>query len=340
MILERVLIVGSGSIGRRHADVFRTILPHADVLVVSARRAKRLVTEKGKKFRGIFEALEFSPQIAVLANPAPDHLTLAMGLISEGVHTLVEKPLSIDTNGILELIELARQKKVTAAVGYNLRFLGSLQKFRSIIQGRSLGNIYTVRCEAGQYLPTWRPEQNYWDTVSARKKLGGGALLELSHEIDYLSWVFGKISTVNAKLSKLSDLQIDVEDSVQLSLEFQNESVIEATVSLDLFRHDTRRQCLAVGQKGSVLWDGVADVVKVYTSETPVWTEVYRDDVRQVSSYELEIKNFLESVSLHKDPLVTLEDGLRVMEVVDAVRESASEGKVVSVKKPELNEGY
>ena len=69
-----------------------------------------------------------------------------------------------------------------------------------LMQNKIVGKILSVRCEVGQFLPSWRPNIDYRESVSARKALGGGALLELSHEIDYLMWIFGDIDWVKATL--------------------------------------------------------------------------------------------------------------------------------------------
>jgi predicted dehydrogenase len=73
--------------------------------------------------------------------------------------------------------------------GYNLRFSYSLKRFNELIKKKIVGKILSVRCEVGQYLPDWRPNKDFRKTVSANKRLGGGVLLELSHEIDYLRWI-------------------------------------------------------------------------------------------------------------------------------------------------------
>ena len=115
-----------------------------------------------------------------------------MELVSVGCHLLIEKPISVDTNGIMELIDAARNNKVLIQLGYNLRFQASLVHFRNLIHEGEIGRVLSVRSEIGQYLPTWRSDSDYRSGVSARKELGGGVLLELSHELDYVRWFLAK----------------------------------------------------------------------------------------------------------------------------------------------------
>ena len=113
-------------------------------------------------------------------------------------------------------------KKSTLMVGYNLRYMKSLIKFREILSKKKIGKILSVRSEVGSYLPSWRKDTDYKKSVSAKKKLGGGVLLELSHDIDYLFWLFGKVEWVSATIYKQSNLKIDTEDTAIITLGFLN----------------------------------------------------------------------------------------------------------------------
>ena len=114
--------------------------------------------------------------------------------------------------------------KTTSKIGvaYNLRYLPSAKKVKHIISERVLGRLTNVHIECGQYLPDWRPGTDYRLGVSAQKKLGGGALLELSHELDYLLWIFGSIRSVVAKLETTGTLDIDV-DCLPSSFDYPGE---------------------------------------------------------------------------------------------------------------------
>ena len=186
MTIDRILIAGLGSIGRRHLRLARKLIPNADIRIL-----RHLVTSEVPEYsNGCFstteEAVAFAPQIAVIATPATFHISTAQPLAEAGVHLLIEKPLSATLNGVSELIDTCRQQRTVLQIGYNLRFLPSLQRFRDLLGQQVIGKLLSVRCEIGQYLPSWRPGTDYRHGVSARRELGGGVLLELSHEIEYL----------------------------------------------------------------------------------------------------------------------------------------------------------
>ena len=110
-------------------------------------------------------------------------------------------------------------------VGYVLRFLPALHAIRQHLTDGLLGQVHTARVEVGQYLPDWRPGSDYRQGVSGQDKLGGGALLELSHEIDYATWLFGWPQSLQCSRARLSPLEIDVEDSAHVLLEYPGKRI-------------------------------------------------------------------------------------------------------------------
>lgn len=272
-------------------------------------------------------AAAFAPQITVIANPATLHIPVALRLAQTGAHLLVEKPLADSVAAVSELLEICRVKKTVLMTAYNLRFLPSLERFRALLKEGRIGKILSVRCEIGQYLPSWRPDTDYRQGVSARKELGGGALLELSHEIDYLRWIFGDIDWVKASLLQQSDLEIDVEDTAHVILGFEPDMEgrqLVATVNMDFIRHDTTRVCTAVGKDGSLRWNGLTGQVEWFEPGKGEWFTLFHHQHLRDDSYLAEWKHFLNCVKNSTIPLISGEDGLRVLEVIDTVREAAA----------------
>ena len=185
-MIDRVLIVGLGSIGKLHLRLARELLPDADIRVLRHQACASIPEHSDGCFSSIKDAVAFAPQLAVIANPATYHLSVAMELAQAGVHLLVEKPLAAALDGVSQLLQTSDKLGVVLLTGYNLRFLPSLQRLRDLLNEHVIGSVLSVRCETGQYLPAWRPDTDFRQGVSARRELGGGALLELSHEIDYL----------------------------------------------------------------------------------------------------------------------------------------------------------
>lgn len=328
-MIKRILIVGYGSIGKRHLRVARELMPLADIRMLRHQPTNEIPEYANGCFSTIEDAILFDPQVALIASPAPFHIATALALAESGIHLLIEKPLSASLSGVAELIKICQKQDVVLSTGYNLRFLPSLQHFRGLLVGGVIGRVLSVRCEIGQYLPSWRPDSDYRQGVSARHELGGGALLELSHELDYLRWIFGEISWVRATLSRQSSLEIDVEDTAHLMLGFKpilDGRQLIGAINLDFIRHDTTRLCTAIGEKGSLRWDGLKGEVLLYEAGISEWQKLFLHSSQRDDSYIAEWKNFIDCVSNDKLPFITGNDGLEVLKIIEGARRSAELG--------------
>lgn len=335
-MIDRILIVGQGSIGKLHLRLARELLPSADIRVLRHQERTTAPEQATRYFSSLQQALAFAPQLAVIANPATFHISAAQPLAQAGAHLLVEKPLSASFDGVPQLLKTCHEQGTVLLIGYNLRFLPSLQQFRDLLSENVIGSVLSVRCEIGQYLPSWRPDTDYRKGVSARQELGGGALLELSHELDYMRWIFGEVDWVKAILSRQSSLEVDVEDTAHLILGFTPASdghQLVGTVNLDFIRHDTTRLCTAIGKNGSLRWDGLTGVVEQFEAGTKEWRELFRHQHQRDDSYMAEWQHFLACIGGQKMPLITGEDGLKVLQIIDAARLASESGSQVWLTK-------
>ncbi len=311
-------------------------MPNADIRVMRHQASTSIPEGADGSFSSMEEAIQFAPHLAVIANPATYHIPVAQQLAEAGVHLLVEKPLSASLEGVEHLIDTCRVIGTVLMTGYNLRFLPSLQRFRDLLLDHAIGRVISVRCEIGQFLPSWRPDTDYRYSASALQKLGGGALLELSHELDYLRWIFGEVDWVKATLSKQSNLEIDVEDTAHLILGFDAEadgSQLIGTVNLDFIRHDTIRQCTAIGENGTLRWNGLTGQVKKFEVGGNEWSELFHNQHQRDDSYLAEWKHYLSCINEKNIPLTTGEDGLKVLDIIHAARQSSKLDKQIKINK-------
>jgi predicted dehydrogenase len=324
--IERLLVVGYGSIGQRHLRIARSLLPDADIRVMRHRPCETTPELANGCMSSIAAAIVFAPQAAVIANPATLHVQVARPLAERGVHLLIEKPLADTPHAVADLPAVCRAQGVVLMTAYNLRFAPSLQRFRDEVQNGRIGKVISVRCEIGQYLPSWRPGSDYREGVSASRALGGGALLELSHEIDYLRWIFGDVAVVNAVLSQQSDLQVDVEDTAHLVLGFApdtNGRRLRANLSMDFVRQDTTRTCVAIGESGSLRWNALSGTVGYLPGGATVWENVFVHAPQRDETYLAEWHHFLACVNAGTQPVISGEDGLAALNIIEAARASA-----------------
>ncbi|MDO8319257.1 Gfo/Idh/MocA family protein [Rhodoferax sp.] len=336
-------MVSYGSIGRRHIGNLRFLCPAAQIGVLRTNTPMGAATESlpegiNVQFFELDDALAFAPDAVVVASPASTHLYYALAFIARGVPVLVEKPLADTTRGLRELVAKAAEHQVRAAVAYNLRYKPSLQHVRQQVLTGSIGEVLSVRAEVGQYLPDWRPGTRYQDNVSAQAALGGGALLELSHELDYLYWMFGLPHSVTARGGRLSALDLDVEDLVELLLEYENPRRL-VSVHLDFIQRVPHRFCRLIGSQGTLVWDAIKDVVEIYRVATGQWDRTEFPTLDRNQAYLDEIRDFLFATDATMGKLPDLSAAYDVVAIVEAAKDSNASGKTIRIQGYEQQTG-
>lgn len=254
----RVLVIGFGSIGRRHARLFAQI--GASVTVIS-RRASEL-NETGILFYPRLDMISVSDfDYVIIASETSAHLDDLNSVLTSDLAAdapiLVEKPLVGEKSDLAELRQLPGVARIR--VGFNLRFLPVLIAAREHF---SL-NDPLIRADfcSHSYLPNWRPDQDYRTTSSAQKKLGGGVLRDLSHELDLLYWFCGVPTDMSAFGGHLSQLDIDVEDNVQIV--GTSDICRLFTVSLSYTQHLETRTLTLISERKTILVDLMIGTLRV-----------------------------------------------------------------------------
>ncbi|MFN3620285.1 Gfo/Idh/MocA family protein [Sphingorhabdus sp.] len=328
---SRFLVVSLGSIGKRHARNIRAMFPKSEIaaLRLTSRGSIGQSEHCDIELHDMDAVKRFAPQVAIVASPASTHFEVASALIASGVPTFIEKPLCCNLNDARQLVHQSAQADVTLMVGYNLRFLPAFESIQKLLGENVVGRVISVQAEVGQYLPTWRPGQDYRLGVSANRSLGGGALLELSHELDYLYWLFGMPDNVYAAAGTYSDLDIDVEDLVEIVMTYNSPRRI-VTIHLDFVQQVATRKCKFVGTHGTLSWDGVAGTVMIDGHDSQA--EGLRETQPPFDTYVAELRHFLDCIQSGADPLISAVDGYNVMAIIEAARRSAESGCAV---KPE-----
>lgn len=327
---QKILVAGSGSIGRRHLVNLRRLCPSATIgMLCRSESVRPQLYELGANLvmTSIDQAIEFAPIAAIVANPAPNHVSLSQSLADSGCHLLVEKPLSDSMESVDMLISTCKKKQLILMVGYCLRFFPSLRNMVQLVHDGAVGKILHVMCEIGSFLPDWRPGTNYRDGVTARASLGGGAIFELSHEIDLARWIGGPICSVVAGMGRVGDFEVDVEDCADILVQFF--SGARGVIHQDLLQRPPTRRTRVIGAKGTAWWDGVLDVAVL---ETPSGG---RSDIESSKLGELnnlyldELRHFFGCiVGLHL-PLVNGDGGKEVLRIALAAKESAVIGSEI-----------
>jgi len=325
MNVQHIAIVGLGSIGRRHLRLLHEMHPALEITLVRSGKGQPCpeVNLAQREVYSMAEAIEAGVQAAVISSPSPYHVSQAIELIKAGVHLIVEKPLSHNFQNVKQLQKLAKKKKVVILVGYVLRHDPAANYFEKLLNSGVTGQHLHANIECGSYLPDWRPEQDYRKTVSASKILGGGVLLELSHELDYAQWFFGSIVSVQAFIQNSGTLEVDVEDTAQLLLVSNNN--VPIFIHLDFNRRHPARCCVVRGTAGEMNWDVITKEVRWSSAKDGDKTKSFHYDRDEI--YQTQLQHFLSCIEQGIQPAVTLTDGVQTLKIIEAAHKSHLTGK-------------
>lgn len=323
--MNKIAVVGLGNISKRHRANLKTLYPEAKIFAVSAsgRQPSEPIGDADEFFSGIDELLLHNIDMAIVASPATYHAQHAIPLLRAGIPVLIEKPLAACNADAEAIAKVASDTKTPIAVGYCLRYLSSCQKIVKILKENIIGDIYNVFIEIGQYLPDWRLGKSYRDTVSASKELGGGALLELSHELDYGQWLFGLLQPHSAILRSSKELGLEVEDSADILA--VNEKGTVFSIHLDFLQRKPQRLCRITGCKGSVEWNLLANQIKVIThdDESVVFDE---NNLDKNHMYLSMLKDFSRKISGLDNQCITVLEAKKIVLLVEEIKKIALKG--------------
>lgn len=326
-----VLVAGSGSIGQRHLHNLRKL--GIEKLVAcdpDSDRTTPIIRELGiRSFLDFETALANTrPDIVFICTPPIFHVSQALQALQKDAHVFVEKPLSHTLNGVESLIATAKTQQRVVQVGYNFHFHPGLQKVKQLIEANIIGRILWARVEVGQYLPDWRPWQDYRQSYTAKKELGGGILLDASHELNYIIWLLGLPTEVTCMAGKVSNLEVNVEDCVTVLLRFA--SGIQADIHMDFIQRGYARSCKLVGEKGTLILDFPKNQIQYYLSERGDWEiTAYQFEPNQM--YIAEVEHFLDCIAHNKQPVVDLRQSYQTLQVVMAAHLAAKKRKWIKL---------
>jgi predicted dehydrogenase len=337
----KFLIAGLGSIGRRHMRNF-IALGEKDIVLFRTRKATMpedelagypVETDLGEALR------KHKPDAVIVANPTALHLDIAIPAAEAGCAILLEKPVSNSLER-LDVLEKAAQKSGSRIlVGFQFRYHPTLDKARELIQAGALGKVLTVHAHWGEYLPNWHPWEDYRQSYAARADLGGGVIVTLTHPLDYLRFLLGEVESIWSFNGNISPLEVDVEDAAEIGLKFASGAI--GGVHLNYFQRPPVHRLEIVGTNGTLRWDNTDGVLQLY--KTPLafgaWDAnppvTVLDEYSPFEGFErnqlflAQTKHFIEVAAGKAQPICTLTDGVRALQMALAARESRKTERMI-----------
>lgn len=331
MAMPTLLVVGCGSVGKRHA---KNLAELGCAIVGTDPRDDRM----GELAEAIPGA-QVAPSIAaaierggidavVIASPPSVHVDQSLQCLASGLPLLLEKPVAPDLASATRLRDEAARLGVPVLLGYTFRWWPPILQLRELVRQRAVGRVLRVEMHLAAHLADWHPWERYQDFFMAQAALGGGALLDESHFIDLALWMFGGLRDVYGTVAKLSDLEIDTDDNVDALLGCA--SGVQVSLHLDLFARPHQRRIRVYGDAGTIEWDNEANLVRVFRTAAGAWDDT-RYDCQRNDMFVAEAKEFLD-VLRGVPPSCTIADGVEVLRVVEAIRQSSASGRRVELQ--------
>jgi len=290
---RKLLIIGYGSAGRRFANITKKNFKNLDINIFTKQKKIGF-----KIIERIEDIKKFNPDYIIISSPTKFHFhhLLIVNKFLKGKRILIEKPLYSELKNL-------KNVKNKVFVGYNLRNLKIIQFLKSVIFYNKT-KIYDINFINHSFLPSWRKNISYQKSSSAKKKYGGGVILDCSHEIDLARWMIGKIDILSVQSSKKSKLKIETEDNCKIIGKHKN---INISIDLNYYSIHKKRKIYLLGDNLKIIVDLVSFKVLIIKKGKKIIKKFNKNEIK--NSYFLELQDLFsnreKNLTNYKSALIT-----------------------------------
>ena len=330
--MKKILIVGLGSIGRRHAGQFIKFFDKIDIVDINPERILQAKKEYkiNQSFNDFEDALENNSYDAVaITTPPHFHLPIAKLAASKKTNIFIEKPLGMNTHGWEEVIDLSEKNDLVIYIAFCHRHINYSKRLKEIINSNLLGRTIHANMRWGSYLPDWHPWEDYRNFYMAKKEQGGGALMDESHGIDLVRYILGDVKEVFAIVDTISDLEINSDDAAFLTLRMKDDSLVH--INFDLSARAPRVNFEIICSNGTVIWDRAEHKIKIFNSADDKWLIEKYNKNDMLKMYDKQAEHFIKCISKEETSEIDLNDAIKTQKVIDAAFKSSESGKLISI---------
>jgi len=326
--MTKILFIGLGSAGQRHLRILIRLLGRKNAEFYCYRSTNRnllikdnLKTKNIKSLKNFYkinqiDSTDFKKHkfdIVYITNPIYRHIYYALKFANLGANLFIEKPLSHNLKNINLLNNIANKKKIKISVGYQLRFHPGIKLIKKFIKEKKLGKLITGIFHFGEYLPLMHKYEDYSKTHMAKKSQGGGAVLCLSHEVDLVRYLLGEPKIVKTSIKKLSNLKIDVEDTLDAKLQYNKNTIIKLEIN---FTDNPPRHYIHLNfQNGYILWDYIDKYIFYVNNKKRVKKKINFKKFKRNSMFIDQAKNFINSIYKKEKVVSDIKEGLKTLKL-------------------------
>jgi predicted dehydrogenase len=301
-----ILIVGLGSIARKHIDAIQFLNYNATFYAL--RSTNNVVDEKGITNVFSIDNLDITFDFAIISNPTHLHFEYIQILAEKNIPLFIEKPALHSLDNTADLISLIKAKNLMTYVACNLRFHPCILFIKEYIKTVST-RVNEVNVYCGSYLPDWRPGKDFRKIYSANENMGGGVHLDLYHELDYTTWIFGQPIKSSSIKRSVSSLEINSVDYANYCLEYNN---FTANIVLNYFRKKVKRTIEILLDNKIINVDLVNNIVSDENDQ--ILFQISNFEMR--NTYINQMEYFVNCIKQNKKPMNSLKESIEVLKIV------------------------
>ncbi|MEW5743972.1 MAG: Gfo/Idh/MocA family oxidoreductase [Nitrospirota bacterium] len=324
--MKRFLIIGLGSMGKRRIRNLRA-LGYDDITGFDLRAERREEAEGDFGICTVTDLHTIDEFDAVVISTSPAHHTAYIQLaIEKGKPCFVE--LSLLVQNLPDLDRTSRAKGVLVAPSCTFRFHPSVRLIKRLVESGDYGRVTSFTYHSGQYLPDWHPWENIRDFFVSKKETSGCKEI-LSFELHWMTYVLGMPRNLIALSGRAATLDIDIDDAVAVSMEFDRG--IGVLFADTVSRFATRSLILNL-ERAQLRWDWEQKLVRLYDADTKQWTGYPEPEGHAHSGYNAgiveqmyigELQTFIEAAERGRPFPLSLSDTIRILELIEAIEENS-----------------
>lgn len=327
---QHILVVGSGSVGQRHARNLAALGCRISCCDPRADRREELAAEVA------VEAAHATMEEAVvtgdldgvaICSPTAFHPDQTIAALRHQLPLLLEKPVAISLTEAERVVEVQEATGTPVVLGYCWRWWPPLERVRGLLSTGVIGTPRHVQFHMSAHLADWHPWEPYQEFFMSSRALGGGALLDESHWIDLMIRFLGMPHEVFGRVAKLSNLEIDTDDTVDALCSYDS---LQVSLHLDLYGRPHEKFIRLIGEDGTLIWSAEPNRIAYCHEGEQVWQEETFSCERN-DMFVSVAREFLDVIAGAEPKKCTLEDGVRVMRIIEAIRTSSAEGRAIEL---------
>ena len=300
-----VLIIGLGSIARKHIYAIETLCIDAKIYALRSNLGAEI--EAGVENIYDLDNVDVLFDFAIISNPTHLHYQFIENLALKNIPLFIEKPAIHSLENADKLVKLIDDKKINTYVACNLRFHPCITFLKDKIHTESL-RINEVNVYCGSYLPDWRPGKDFRTIYSANAAMGGGVHLDLFHELDYTTWLFGLPNNSSSIIRNVSSLNIDAIDYANYNFQYPS---FTANIILNYYRRKPKRQIEIVLEEETWTVDLIKNEIKNDNEECLFKVS----DFNVMDTYSMQLAYFIDCLKNKNFPMNSLKESVEILKI-------------------------